>query len=70
MLMTLFIASTWTIVNQPLLPSKSVVKLIATCKVKSVHLLVILKMSKVIDFFNHIVMKLLLEEMLNLMKIS
>jgi hypothetical protein len=29
-----------------------------------------LKMSKVIDFFKHIVMKLLLEEMLNLMKIS
>jgi hypothetical protein len=28
-----------------------------------------LKMSKVIYFFNHIVMKLLLEEMLNLMKI-
>jgi hypothetical protein len=27
-------------------------------------------MSKVIKFFNHIVMKLLLEEMLNLMKIS
>jgi hypothetical protein len=39
-------------------------------KVRSVYLLVILKMSKVIDFFNHIVMKLLLEEMLNLMKIS
>jgi hypothetical protein len=33
-------------------------------------MLVILKMSKVIDFFNQIVMKLLLEEMLNLMKIS
>jgi hypothetical protein len=39
-------------------------------KVRSVYLLVILKMSKVTDFFNHIVMKLLLEEMLNLMKIS
>jgi hypothetical protein len=39
-------------------------------KVRSVYLLVILKMSKVIDFFNHIVMKLFLEEMLNLMKIS
>jgi hypothetical protein len=39
-------------------------------KVRSVYLLVIMKMSKVIDFFNHIVMKLLLEEMLNLMKIS
>jgi hypothetical protein len=39
-------------------------------KVRSVYLLVILKMSKVIYFFNHIVMKLLLEEMLNLMKIS
>jgi hypothetical protein len=39
-------------------------------KVRSVYLLVILKMSKVIDFFKHIVMKLLLEEMLNLMKIS
>jgi hypothetical protein len=38
-------------------------------KVKSVYLLVILKMSKVIDFFNHIVMKLLLEYILNLMKI-
>ena len=32
--------------------------------------LVILKMSKVIYFFKHIVMKLLLEDMLNLMKIS
>jgi hypothetical protein len=32
-------------------------------KVRSVYLLVILKMLKVIDFFNHIVMKLLLEEM-------
>jgi hypothetical protein len=31
---------------------------------------VILKMSKVTDFFNLILMKLLLEEMLNLMKIS
>ena len=39
-------------------------------KVRSVYLLVILKMSKVTDFFNHIVMKLLLEDMLNLMKIS
>jgi hypothetical protein len=39
-------------------------------KVRSVYLLVILKMSKVIEFFNHIVMKLLLEEMLNFMKIS
>jgi hypothetical protein len=39
-------------------------------KVRSVYLLVILKMSKVINLFNHIVMKLLLEEMLNLMKIS
>jgi hypothetical protein len=39
-------------------------------KVRSVYLLVILKMSKFIDFFNHIVMKLLLEEKLNLMKIS
>jgi hypothetical protein len=39
-------------------------------KVRSVYLLVILKMSKVTDFFNHIVMKLLLEEMLNLTKIS
>jgi hypothetical protein len=39
-------------------------------KVRSVYLLVILKMSKVTNFFNHIVMKLLLEEMLNLMKIS
>jgi hypothetical protein len=33
-------------------------------------LLVILKMSKVTDFFNHIVIKLLLEEMLNLKKLS
>jgi hypothetical protein len=33
-------------------------------KVRSVYLLVIMKMPKVIDFFNHIVMKLLLEEML------
>jgi hypothetical protein len=39
-------------------------------KVRSVYLLVILKMSKVTNFFNHILMKLLLEEMLNLMKIS
>jgi hypothetical protein len=39
-------------------------------KVRSVYLLVILNMSKVIDFFNHIVMKGLLEDMLNLMKIS
>jgi hypothetical protein len=39
-------------------------------KVRSVYLLVILKMSKVTNFFNHIVMKILLEEMLNLMKIS
>jgi hypothetical protein len=39
-------------------------------KVRSVYFLVILKMSKVIYLFNHIVMKLLLEEMLNLMKIS
>ena len=39
-------------------------------KVRNVYLLVILKMSKVIVFFNHIVMELLLEEMLNLMKIS
>jgi hypothetical protein len=39
-------------------------------KVRSVYLLVILKMSKVIDFFNHIVMQLFLEEMLNLIKIS
>jgi hypothetical protein len=39
-------------------------------KVRSVYFFVILKMSKVIDFFNYIVMKLLLEEMLNLMKIS
>jgi hypothetical protein len=36
---------------------------------KCIYVLVILKMSKVIDFFNHIVMKLLLEKMLNLMKI-
>jgi hypothetical protein len=39
-------------------------------KVRSVFLLDILKMSKVTDFFNLIPMKLLLEEMLNLMKIS
>jgi hypothetical protein len=39
-------------------------------KVRSVYLLVIINMLKVIYFFNHIVMKLLLEEMLNLMKIS
>ena len=39
-------------------------------KVRSVYLLVILKMSKVKDFFNLIKMKLLFEEMLNLMKIS
>jgi hypothetical protein len=39
-------------------------------KVRIVYFLVILKMSKVIDFFNHIVMKLLFKEMLNLMKIS
>jgi hypothetical protein len=39
-------------------------------KVRSVYLLIILKMSKVTNFFNHIVMKLLLEAMLNLMKIS
>jgi hypothetical protein len=39
-------------------------------KVRCVYLLVIMKMSKVIEFFNHIVMKLLLQEMLNLMKIS
>jgi hypothetical protein len=39
-------------------------------KVRSVYLLFILKMSKVIEFFNQIVMKLFLEEMLNLMKIS
>jgi hypothetical protein len=39
-------------------------------KVRSVYLLVILNMSKVIDFFNHIVMKLFLEDMLNLIKIS
>jgi hypothetical protein len=39
-------------------------------KVRSVYLFVILKMPKITDFFNHIVMKLLLEEMLNLMKIS
>jgi hypothetical protein len=39
-------------------------------KVRSVYFLFILKMSKVIDFFNHIVMKLFLEEMSNLMKIS
>jgi hypothetical protein len=39
-------------------------------KVRSVYLLVILNMSKVIEFFNHIVMKLLLEKMLNLMKFS
>jgi hypothetical protein len=39
-------------------------------KVRSVYLLVIMKMSKVTDLFNHIVMKLFLEEMLNLMKIS
>ena len=38
-------------------------------KVRSVYLSVILKMSKVIEFFNHIIMKLFLEEMLNLMKI-
>jgi hypothetical protein len=37
---------------------------------KCIYSLVILKMSKVIDFFNHILMKLLLEEMLNLTKIS
>jgi hypothetical protein len=36
----------------------------------SVFLLVILKMSKVTDFFNLIQIKLLFEEMLNLMKIS
>jgi hypothetical protein len=39
-------------------------------KVRRVYFLIILNMSKVIAFFNHIVMKLLLEEMLNLMKIS
>jgi len=39
-------------------------------KVRSVYLLVVMKMSKVTNFFNHLVMKLLLEEMLNLMKIS
>jgi hypothetical protein len=39
-------------------------------KVRSVFLLDILKMSKVTNFFNLIPMKLLLEEMLNLMKIS
>jgi hypothetical protein len=42
----------------------------SSLKVRSVYLLVILKMSKVTDFFNHIVTKLLLEEMLNLMKNS
>jgi hypothetical protein len=39
-------------------------------KVRSVYLLVIIKMSKVTYFFNLIVLKLLLEDMLNLMKIS
>jgi hypothetical protein len=39
-------------------------------KVRSAYLLVIMKMSKAIEFFNQIVVKLLLEEMLNLMKIS
>jgi hypothetical protein len=43
---------------------------IYSLKVRSVFLLDILKMSKVTDFFNLIPMKLLLEEMLNLMKIS
>jgi hypothetical protein len=39
-------------------------------KVRSVILLDILKMSKAIDLFNLILMKLLLEDMLNLMKLS
>jgi hypothetical protein len=39
-------------------------------KVRSVYLLVIQNISKVTNFFNLIVMKFLLEEMLNLMKIS
>jgi hypothetical protein len=39
-------------------------------KVRSVYLLVILKMSKVTDFFNHVVMEVLLKETLNLIKIS
>jgi hypothetical protein len=43
---------------------------IYSLKVRSVFLLDSLKMSKVIDFFSVILMKLLLEGMLNLMKIS
>jgi hypothetical protein len=39
-------------------------------KVITIFLLVILKMSKVINIFKLILMKLLLEEMLNLMKID
>jgi hypothetical protein len=39
-------------------------------KVRSAFLLDILKMSKDIDFFNLIPMKLLLEEILNLIEIS